>query len=121
MTSRLAPVRFTQHATRSLFNSFNRFFFCFFCSFVFTLSRASSPLPAVPTEQHPVTNSYQGVSVADDYQWLEDPAAPEVREWMRLQNERTRAYFNKLPFREGIAQQLLQLRTDESARVFGLT
>src|SRR5215468_2321664 len=80
---------------------------------------AQSP-PLVPTKQHPVTNVYHGVTVVDNYQWLEDPSAPEVREWMRQQNDRTRTYFSRLPFREGIAQQLLQLRSEESARYFGL-
>src|SRR5437762_211362 len=77
-------------------------------------------LLSVPTERHTVTNSYHGMSVSDDYQWLEDPKPPEVREWMLLQNERTRAYYKNVPFRDGIAQQLLQLRSDESARIFGL-
>src|SRR6266581_1870562 len=81
---------------------------------------AATSLPPVPTTRHALTNIYHGVSVSDDYQWLEDPTAPAVRDWMRLQNERTRAYFKDLSFREGIAQQLLQLRSDESARIFGL-
>jgi prolyl oligopeptidase len=87
---------------------------------LFERSASAGSLPSVPTDRHPVTNAYHGTVVTDDYQWLEDPKAPEVRDWMRLQNERTRAYFNNLPYREGIAQQLLQLRSDESARVFGL-
>ena len=77
-------------------------------------------MPSIPSDRHTVTNTYHGVSVTDDYQWLEDSKAPKVREWMRLQNERTRAYFKNLSYRDGIAQQLLQLRSDESARVFGL-
>src|SRR5262249_55810803 len=90
-------------------------------SLLFSLCFAlAGPLPSVPTERHAVTNTYHVISVADDYQWLEDAKAPEVREWMRLENERTRAYFKSLPYRDGIAQQLLQLRSDESARVFGL-
>jgi len=77
-------------------------------------------LPVVPTAQHPVTNVYHGAAVADNYQWLEDASAPEVREWMQKQNERTRIYFSRLPFREGIAQQLMQLRSEESARFYDL-
>jgi prolyl oligopeptidase len=77
-------------------------------------------LPKVPTERQPVTNTYHEVSVVDDYQWLEDPAAPAVREWTRAENERTRGYYSGLPYREGIAQQLMQLRSDESARVMDL-
>jgi prolyl oligopeptidase len=85
-----------------------------------TYASWAQSVPIVPTPQHPVTNVYHGVTVVDNYQWLEDASAPEVRDWMRQQNERTRAYFSHLTYREGIAQQLLQLRSEESARYFGL-
>ena len=96
----------------------------FSCAFLFVLQVAfsgwaQSP-PLVPTRQHPVTNVYHGETVVDNYQWLEDASVPEVRDWMRQQNNRTRTYFSRLPFREGIAEQLLQLRSEESARYFGL-
>ena len=80
----------------------------------------AAALPSVPAPRQPVTDTYQGVAVVDDYQWLEEAPAPAVREWTRLENERTRAYFAGLPFREGIAQQLTQLRGEESARYYGL-
>src|SRR5436190_1194918 len=80
----------------------------------------SAGLPSVSSPKEPVTNKYHDVSVEDDYQWLENPASPNVRDWMRLQNERTRGYFSVLPYREGIAQQLMQIRSDESARFGGL-
>src|SRR5439155_21550918 len=60
------------------------------------------------------------VQVVDDYQWLEDASAGAVKEWTRLENERTRAYFERLWFRNGIAHQLTQLRGEESARYYGL-
>ena len=72
-------------------------------------------LPSVPAPLEPVTNVYHGVAVVDDYQWLEDAAVPAVREWTRLENERTAAYFARLPYRAGLAQQLTQLRSEESA------
>jgi prolyl oligopeptidase len=71
--------------------------------------------PAMPTVREPVTNSYHGVTVVDDYQWLEDGTNPAVRAWTRAQNERTRAYFDRLKFREGLEQQLAELTADESA------
>ncbi len=77
------------------------------------------PLPSVPTAIEPVTNIYHGVTVVDDYQWLETAANPAVRAWTRAQNARTRAYFDRLNFRDGIARQLNQLLADESAS-FGL-
>jgi prolyl oligopeptidase len=77
-------------------------------------------LPSVPAPRQPVTNVYHSVVVVDDYQWLEEASAPAVREWTRRENERTRGYLARLPFREGIAEQLKQLRGEESARYFDL-
>jgi prolyl oligopeptidase len=80
----------------------------------------AAELPTVSAAREPVTNVYHNVVVVDDYQWLENAAAPQVRNWTREENERTRDYFRTLPFREGLAQQLTQLRGEESARVSGL-
>src|SRR5262245_53873033 len=85
-----------------------------------SLAASAITLPEVPAPRRAVTNTYHGTSVFDEYQVLENAAAPEVRQWTRLQNERARAYFDSLPFRSGIAQQLTQIRMDESARYFGL-
>ena len=85
------------------------------------LVASAGSLPSVPAARQPVTNSYQGVMVVDNYQWLEESAAPAVREWTRLENERTRTYFSRLQYREGLAEQLMQIRSEESARFFGLT
>jgi prolyl oligopeptidase len=76
----------------------------------------AAALPSVPAPREPHTNVFFDVAVVDDYQWLEDASAPAVRVWTRMENERTRAYFAQLPFRDGIAQQLAQLRGEESAR-----
>ncbi len=80
------------------------------------IARASSAqLPSVPTPRHPVTNYYHGVAVEDDYQWLENAADPAVRDWTRQQNERTRAYFDQLPFYDGLSQALEEMVAEESA------
>lgn len=80
----------------------------------------AAALPSVPAPPQPVTNFHHGVAVVDPYQWLENASAPAVREWTRLENERTHAYFERLPYRDGIAQQLTQLLSDESARYYDL-
>lgn len=72
-------------------------------------------LSPVPTAIEPVTNGYHGVTVVDDYQWLEDGANPAVHDWTRQQNERTRAWLDRLAFHEGVAQELSELLADESA------
>ena len=81
---------------------------------------AATPSSPVPAERTPMKNTYHGTIVTDDYQWLEKADAPKTRAWSRGQNERSRAYFDSLPYRDGIAQQLTQIRGEESARVYAL-
>jgi prolyl oligopeptidase len=78
-------------------------------------SAGFASLPAIPTAREPVTNTYHGVAVVDDYQWLEDGTNPTVRDWTRQQKERTRAWFDKLEFHDGLEQELSELIADESA------
>jgi prolyl oligopeptidase len=85
------------------------------------LTTEGAIVPSVPTAVQPVTNFYHGLKVLDDYQWLEDASSAGVREWVRAQNERTRAYFSQLPYHDGVAEQLTQIRSEESARYSGLS
>jgi prolyl oligopeptidase len=78
-------------------------------------SAGFAQLPAISAAREPVTNIYHEVAVVDDYQWLEDAASPAVRDWTRRQNERTRAWFDKLEFHDGLEQELSELIADESA------
>lgn len=75
----------------------------------------AAQLPSVPASRAPVTNTYHGVQVVEDYQWLEAATNAAVRDWTRQQNERTRAYFGQLPFYAGLAQALEELIAEESA------
>ena len=78
-------------------------------------SAGFASVPAIPTAREPVTNTYHGVAVMDDYQWLEDGTNLAVRDWSRQQNERTRAWFDQLEFHDGLEQELSELIADESA------
>ena len=88
------------------------------CLFGLCFGAAAASLPSVPTQRQAVTNNYHGEAVIDPYQWLENVGGPgsPVKNWTGLQNERTRDYYSRLPYRDGIAQQLAQLRGEESAR-----
>jgi prolyl oligopeptidase len=72
------------------------------------------PIPATPKK--PVVDDYHGVKVTDDYRWLEAGAAPEVREWSKRQNARTRDYLDRLPARAAIVERLTRLYSTRSAR-----
>lgn len=85
------------------------------------LCLAADDLPPQPeTPKKPVTDTYQGVQVVDDYRWLEPPADPEVRQWSARQNARTRAYLDRLPSRSAITERLTQLYGGTSNRFSSL-
>ena len=62
-----------------------------------------------PTAKRPVTETYHGVTVVDDFRWLEDDASPEVKRWVAEQNALTRRYLDALPQRPAIAARVGEL------------
>jgi prolyl oligopeptidase len=74
--------------------------------------------PPMPTPSIAVTNTYHGVEVIDEYQWLEAATNPAVRQWTAQQNELTRHYFEQLPVRLSIATELRQMDEESSASYF---
>ena len=81
--------------------------FLTFCS-LFLLPTAGAgagpPLPA--TAKRPADDSYWGVTVRDDYRWLEDWNAPEVRSWSDSQTAVTRDFLDHLPMRGAVLRQI---------------
>jgi len=72
--------------------------------------RAADP-PYPPTPRLPVSETYHGVTVVDDYRWLEDGNAPDVKTWIAAQNDATRRYLDAIPARPEIARRLMQLNS----------
>jgi prolyl oligopeptidase len=69
--------------------------------------------PAAPLR--PVTNIYHGVTVVDNYRWLENFNDPEVRQWSDAQNAATRAYLDNVPARSNIVKRLQKIYSQTSA------
>src|SRR5437868_7275800 len=72
------------------------------------------------TPKKPVTDEYQGVKVEDDYQWLEKDDDPAVKSWSDAQNQKTRAYIDKLPDRAALEKQLTEWYAKTSPSYFSL-
>src|SRR6266403_1562618 len=72
------------------------------------------------TPKKPVSDEYQGVKVEDNYQWLEKDDDPEAKAWSDAQNQRTRAYLDKLPDRAEIEKQLTEWYAKTSPGYSGL-
>ncbi len=75
---------------------------------------ASPPIPA--TARKPVTDTYHGVKVSDDYRWLENGADPAVRAWDAAQNAHARAILDALPAVPQIRARLTELVKSSSVR-----
>ena len=72
----------------------------------FVSSQVPAAEPDIQTSKKPVTDEYQGIKVEDNYQWLEKDDDPAVKAWSDAQNQKTRAYLDKLPDRAAIEKQL---------------
>ncbi len=66
-----------------------------------------NPYPA--TERGEVVDNYFGREVPDPYRWLEDDNAPEVKDWVAVENAVTNHYLKQIPFREAIRERLTAL------------
>ncbi|HEY3411695.1 MAG TPA: prolyl oligopeptidase family serine peptidase [Armatimonadota bacterium] len=83
-----------------------------------TVVAAPPALP--PTPKKPVADVYHGVSVTDDYRWLEDGNDPAVRKWSDAQNKRTHAILDAQPQRSPIAKRLRALYAGKSVSYYDL-
>ena len=57
----------------------------------------------------PVTDTYHGIQVTDDYRWLEDDRDPAVKAWSLDQLKVTRAYLDNLPQRAKLKERFADL------------
>jgi prolyl oligopeptidase len=84
---------------------------------VSTLVAAAAPgYPATP--KHPVSDTYHGVTVTEDYRWLEDDASPAVKRWVAEQNALTRRTLDAIPQRAAIAERVGELLRTAPVRRF---
>jgi prolyl oligopeptidase len=74
--------------------------------------------PAYPAaERLDLVERRHGLSVADPYRWLEDPADPRTVAWSQAQDELARSCLEGLPGREWLADRLTALQRAGSVRV----
>jgi prolyl oligopeptidase len=89
--------------------------FLIVCLLKLAVVAQSSTVPKPPdTPKRPVVDEYHGVKVTDEYRWLENWDDPAVKEWSRVENARTREYFDHLPVYRAVQARLSELITDSS-------
>jgi prolyl oligopeptidase len=79
------------------------------CLVSFAVGAAGAEFNYPPTPKRPVTEVFHGVSVVDDYRWLEDDASAEVKDWVAAQNAVTRKALDAVPQRAEIVKRVQQL------------
>lgn len=83
------------------------------CVAAILLTECSSPRPPA-TPRVPVTDTYHGVPVVDDYRWLEDWSSSEVRAWSEAQNAYARSVLDRLPAVDRIRERVGEILRAES-------
>ena len=68
------------------------------------------------TEKKPVTDTYHGVKVTDDYRWLENFDDPAVKAWAKAQNSYAREFLDAIPNRKQIFDELLRYDDEQPPR-----
>ncbi len=76
---------------------------------VLALAADTHALDYPETPKKPITDSYHGVQVTDDYRWLEDGRDPAVKAWSAKQMALTRSVLDALPARRGLQARLKEL------------
>lgn len=71
-------------------------------------------LEHIETPREPVTTTYHGVSVTDEYRWLEDGDSARTKAWSAAQDARARTYVAAMPDREPIRRRFEEILTVES-------
>lgn len=81
---------------------------------------STSVPPAPTTARKSVLDEYHGITVRDDYRWLENASDPAVEEWTDVQNRRTRAYLDQIPARPVLEKRVAELINKRPASYFDL-
>jgi prolyl oligopeptidase len=71
-------------------------------------------LISIETTRQPVTTTYHGVEVTEEYRWLEDASSEDTKTWTKTQHERTASYLADLPGYRDIQRRAEELIAAES-------
>src|SRR5262245_38500779 len=73
-------------------------------------------LETIETPRTSVSTAYHGVTVTEDYRWLEDAGSDQTRSWTTAQDRRTRSYLEDLPFYSAVRGRAAEILKAESVR-----
>ena len=73
-------------------------------------------LGTVETPKAPVSSAYHGITVTEDYRWLDDAASDRTRSWTVAQDRRTRSYLGNLPSYGAVRRRAVERTVDAPRR-----
>ena len=79
------------------------------------------PYSFPPTEKKPVTDEYYGMTVVDNYRWLDNLDDSVVRQWNDEQNAYSRQVLDGVSAREQIARRLEEISNATSSSYYRFT
>jgi prolyl oligopeptidase len=82
---------------------------CLACSWAQPNMVEAQKIKYPETKKVQQTDTYFGVQIQDDYRWLENDTAKDVKQWVEAQNKVTFGYLEKIPFRQKIKDRLTEL------------
>ena len=68
-------------------------------------------LPAIDTPRVPVTTTYHGEDVTEDYRWLEE-SSERTRAWTAAQDSRAREHLESMPLYESVRSRVEEVLTE---------
>jgi len=74
-----------------------------------------------PTRQSPVTDTYFGTQVVDNYRWLENVGDPEVQGWLKGQANFTSGVIDHIPGRDSLLADFERLDAMRPATIASVT
>ena len=86
-----------------------------------TSPRVTTAAGAPPAARKtPVTDTYFGTQLVDDYRWLEDVSNPEVKTWLKAQADYTKGILDRIPGRDSLMADFVRLDAMRPAVISGV-
>lgn len=73
------------------------------------------------TKRIPVTDTYYGMEVADNYRWLENVKDSSVLQWLNAQSDYTNSRLDEIPGRDSLVAAFMRLDAMKPGRISYIT
>ena len=86
-------------------SNMKRYIFLLLIALLLNTSCTNNKIIYPETDIIPVTDSYYGEDILDNYRWLEDDMSEKTKDWVERQNKTTFTYLSQIKFREDLKEK----------------